>query len=199
MSSSAGATTIDKKTGIALPSPGEIEASIPSDWTGIENPIQDEKSQFARLDSTPDSIFYADPRFVEHIDDNAVQVLTKYISKVAVQPNDTVLDLCSSWTSHMDSNVKPKIVVGMGMNEKELESNPSLTSCNVQDLNVNPKLSFPDNTFSVVLCQLSIDYLTQPLQVLKEVGRVLQPGGTVHILFSNRLFLSKVSLPFGAC
>jgi SAM-dependent methyltransferase len=49
------------------------------------------------------------------------------------------------------------------------------------------------------LCQLSIDYLTKPLQVCREVLRVLRPGGTVHILFSNRLFLSKaVALWTGA-
>jgi ubiquinone/menaquinone biosynthesis C-methylase UbiE len=101
------------------------------------------------------------------------------------------LDLCSSWTSHL--KVQPKLVVGLGMNEKELSANPSLTSWNVQDLNENPRLPYTENAFSVVLCQLSIDYLTQPLEVLKEVGRVLRPGGAIHILFSNRLFLSKAS------
>lgn len=198
---SANAMITDPKTGVALPSPGEIESAIPSDWTDFDNPFTDGdyKSQFARLDSTPDSLFYFDPRFVEHVDENAVKLLTNYISKDAIiRPDDTVLDLCSSWTSHIDSAViKPKIVVGLGMNERELEANPSLTSWNYQDLNANPKLPYPDSSFSVVLCQLSIDYLTQPLAVLKEVGRVLQPGGTVHILFSNRLFLSKVSLHIG--
>lgn len=192
----ANAMINDPKTGIALPSPGEIEAAIPPDWTSVDNPFADASpSQFARLDSTSDSIFYENPRFVEHVDDNAVKSMTRYISTEAIQPNDTVLDLCSSWTSHIDSMiVKPKEVVGLGMNEKELSSNPTLTSWNVQDLNTNPKLPYPDNSFSVVLCQLSIDYLTRPLEVLREVGRVLKPGGTVHILFSNRLFLSKVSV-----
>jgi len=195
---SAEAMITDPKTGIALPSPGEIETAIPSDWAGFDNPFEEvNKSQFARLDSKPDSIFYADPRFVEHVDENAVKLMTNYISKDAIQPTDTVLDLCSSWTSHIDTTVvKPKSVVGLGMNEKELTANPSLTSWNVQDLNANPNLPYADNTFSLVLCQLSIDYLTRPLEVLKEVGRVLQPGGTVHVLFSNRLFLSKVSYVF---
>jgi hypothetical protein len=193
--SPANAIMTDPKTGIALPSPGEIETAIPSDWNDIENPFIDgDKSQFARLDSSSDSLFYADPRFVEHVDDNAVKTMTRYVSNDAItNDNDTVLDLCSSWTSHIDSSIiAPKSVVGLGMNEKELKSNPSLTSWNVQDLNVNPKLPYADNSFSVVLCQLSIDYLTKPLQVLKEVGRVLKPGGTIHVLFSNRLFLSKV-------
>ena len=189
------AMTTDPKTGISLPSVGEIESAIPSSWDDVDNPFDsDGKSQFARLDSKPDSIFYSDPQFVEHVDENAVRSMTNYISKEAIRPGDTVLDLCSSWSSHIDGSIsRPEAVVGDGMNEKELSSNPSLTSWNVQDVNKNPRLPYKDKTFSVVLCQLSIDYLTRPLEVMKEVGRVLQPGGTVHILFSNRLFLSKVS------
>ena len=60
-------------------------------------------------------------------------------------------------------------------------------------------MPYNDNSFDCVLCQLSIDYLTRPLQVCREVLRVLEPGGKVHILFSNRLFLSKaVALWTGA-
>ncbi|VEU41367.1 unnamed protein product [Pseudo-nitzschia multistriata] len=202
----AWGTSVDPKTGIRLPDPGEIESSIPTDWSTEENPINssdpasgsksESNTQFARLDNTPDSIFYQDPRFVEHVDENAVKLVTEYISNSAIQPGrDTaVLDLCSSWTSHIDKNVAQKIprIAGLGMNAKELESNPSLTEWIVQDLNQNPELSkYETESFDVVLCQLSIDYLTKPLQVLKEVGRILKPGGQVHIIFSNRLFLSK--------
>ncbi|KAG7366327.1 peptidase M76 family protein [Nitzschia inconspicua] len=217
------ATTVDPKTGIRLPDPGEIEAAIPQDWTDVDNPFFDEeedddtgKSQrllFARLDDTPDTNFYQDPRFVEHVDENAVQLMTDYISKVAIPSSSNtnadnnnnnygvaVLDLCSSWVSHIDKDVvaaaTTKVVVdrisGLGMNAKELQANPVLTDFVVQDLNTNPLLEkYSDKSFDVVLCQLSIDYLTRPLEVLKEVSRILKPGGTVHILFSNRLFLSK--------
>ncbi|KAG7352222.1 peptidase M76 family protein [Nitzschia inconspicua] len=231
------ATTLDPKTGIRLPDPGEIEAAIPQDWTDVDNPFFEEndedddtgKSQrllFARLDDTPDTNFYQDPRFVEHVDENAVQLMTDYISKVAIPSssntnannnnnnhgnNDNnnnnnnhgvaVLDLCSSWVSHIDKDVvaatttttmKVNRISGLGMNAKELQANPVLTDFVVQDLNTNPLLQkYSDRSFDVVLCQLSIDYLTRPLEVLKEVSRILKPGGTVHILFSNRLFLSK--------
>ena len=85
------------------------------------------------------------------------------------------------------------------MNANELRANPSLTEWTVQDLNDNPVLPFQDASFDVVFCQLSIDYLTQPLEVCREIGRILRPGGAVHILFSNRLFLSKaVALWTGA-
>jgi SAM-dependent methyltransferase len=194
----AWATTIDARSGIRLPDVGEIESSIPTDWTDVENPcldMKEQKSLFSRLDNTPDSQFYQEPRFVEHVDENAVQLMTDYISNVAIQPGDkSVLDLCSSWVSHIDQSTANKLsrISGLGMNPKELEANPVLTDWIVQDLNENPKLTkYDDSTFDVVLCQLSIDYLTKPFDVLKEVGRVLKPNGRVHILFSNRLFFSK--------
>ena len=192
----ANAMQTDPKTGIALPSVGEIESSIPSDWGNVDNPLEDGDSQtlFSRLDASSDAIFYQDPRFVEHVDENAVNLMTDYISNTAIHPNDSVLDLCSSWTSHIDTRVVSQLkrVAGLGMNAKELEANKVLSDWIVQDLNANPSLSrYPDGSFDVVLCQLSIDYLTRPLEVLKEAGRVLSPGGTIHILFSNRLFLSK--------
>ena len=187
--------TTDGKTGIVLPDQGEIEASIPKDWSGIENPFlgNDSKSLWGRLDSSPDSIFYTDPRFVEHVDDNVVRIMTEYISNQAVMNGGSVLDLCSSWTSHIDPSRSKQLtrLAGLGMNSKELESNPALTDWVVQDLNINPVLPYKDESFDVVLCQLSIDYLTKPLDVMREIGRVLKKGATVHMLFSNRLFLSK--------
>lgn len=195
----SGATTLDPKTGIRLPEPGEVETSIPRDWTNEENPY--DSSQFARLDNTPDTQFYTDPRFVEHVDENAVRSMTTYISNTvdALSKSNSnqdfaILDLCSSWVSHIDKEIasKARRISGLGMNVKELEANPVLTDYVVQDLNQSPLLSkYEDSSFDIALCQLSIDYLTRPLEVLKEVSRILKPNGQVHILFSNRLFLSK--------
>jgi SAM-dependent methyltransferase len=85
------------------------------------------------------------------------------------------------------------------MNAEELRGNAALTEWTVQDLNKDPALPYATDSFDCVLCQLSIDYLTRPLQVCREIARVLRPGGTVHVLFSNRLFLSKaVALWTGA-
>ena len=188
----------DPKTGIALPEMGEIASSIPGTWS--ENPFTgDTKSIFGRLDSTPDSKFYTNPRFVEHIDENAVRTLTDFVSNHAIHDDDSVLDLCSSWTSHINTKATRIRVAGLGMNEEELKANQALTEYVVVDLNENPKLPYGDESFSVVLCQLSIDYLTRPLEVMREVSRVLRPGGRVYILFSNRLFIQKaVALWTGA-
>jgi len=196
----ASATTTDPRTGISLPDVGEIEAAVPKDWRAVDNPFtsDDPKSLFGRLDSSDDGKFYDDPRFVEHVDEQAIQRMTQYISKVAIPPETNgqfaLLDLCSSWTSHIDvDDGRRRIgrVAGLGMNARELQSNPVLTEWVVRDLNTDPILPYEDNSFDCVLCQLSIDYLTRPLEVCKEVSRVLKPGGKVHVLFSNRLFLSK--------
>jgi SAM-dependent methyltransferase len=193
--SSANAMSTDPKKGTSLPDLGEIESAVPKDWSDVENPFldSDAKTMFGRLDASPDTVFYTDPRFVEHVDENAVEIMTNYISTQAISPNDCVLDLCSSWTSHVDPTMAKQMnrFAGLGMNSKELEGNTALSEWAVQDLNNNPKLPYEDNSFDVVLCQLSIDYLTKPLEVLREAGRVLKPQGKIHIMFSNRLFLSK--------
>jgi len=194
----AQAMYIDPVTRIVLPSEGEIQSAIPN--TFYDNPFEDlDKSSFGRLDQTPDTIFYKDPRFTEHVDENAVQTMTRFISNDILKQNDSVLDLCSSWTSHIDKSAAEKLglqrISGLGMNEEELKANTALNDYTLVDLNANPNVVLPygDSSFDVVLCQLSIDYLIHPLNVMKEVGRVLKPGGKVVILFSNRLFIQKVS------
>lgn len=201
-SSYANAAIREAKTGILLPSVGEIESAIPTAWDEDDDNIlsSSDKSSFSRLDSSPDTLFYSEPRFVEHVDEQAVETMTSYISDRLLQPGDAVLDLCSSWTSHIrqqskegKSSLSLKRVAGLGMNAKELESNPVLTDWTLLDLNAdaNVKLPYEDERFDVVLLQLSIDYLIHPLEVLKEASRVLRKNGRIAILFSNRLFLTK--------
>lgn len=48
---------------------------------------------------------------------------------------------------------------------KELKKNPVLTDYAVQDLNVNPKLPYDDNSFDVITNAVSVDYLTKPIEV----------------------------------
>jgi hypothetical protein len=192
----ADAAVRDLKTGILLPSVGEIESAIPQTWDEDDNPFTSlsDNVYFSRLDASDDKIFYSEPRFVEHVDQQAVDSITSYVTNKLLQPGDSVLDLCSSWTSHiMPGKLELSRVAGLGMNSKELEANKALTEWTVQDLNKNKYVQLPyeNNSFDVVMCQLSIDYLIHPLEVMKEVSRVLKPGGKVEILISNRLFLTK--------
>ena len=77
------------------------------------------------------------------------------------------------------------------MNAAELARNGALSDYNVADLIANPVLPYPDNTFDVVTNAVSVDYLTKPLEVMREVQRVLKPGGVALMSFSNRCFPTK--------
>jgi len=149
---------------------------------------------FSRFDESSDTLFYSVPRFVTHIDDQAIQALTEYYSEV-LPPSNTpgvaILDMCSSWVSHYPPGYRQEKIVGMGMNEDELKKNSVLTQYVVQDLNVNPKLPFEDNTFDVITNVVSVDYLTKPIDVFKEMRRILKPSGLAIMSFSNRCFWTK--------
>jgi hypothetical protein len=150
----------------------------PSEW-----PYSD--ADFARMDESEDTIFYNQPRLVYHIDDPAVSALTKYYAENFKNGED-VLDICSSWVSHYPKDWKGGKVVGLGMNDYELSQNKQLSSYVVKDLNDEPVLPFDDASFDKVTCVVSIDYLNKPLQVVKEIGRVLRPGGECILSMSNR-------------
>lgn len=161
------------------------------DWPE-QFPFKEE--DFQRYDESPDTSFYETPRFVTHIDDPAIAALTKYYSKVlppSNTPGVSILDLCSSWVSHYPAGYKQDRIVGLGLNEEELKRNPVLTEYKVQDLNVNPKLPFEDNSFDVITNVVSVDYLTKPIEIFKEMSRILKPGGLAIMSFSNRCFWTK--------
>ena len=146
---------------------------------------------FKRMDESDDSIFYDYPRFVYHIDEPAVEALTKYYQS-NFKDGEDVLDICSSWVSHFPTDGwKGGNVVGLGMNEEELKANKQINDYVVKDLNKHPVLPFEDGSFDKVTCVVSVDYLNQPLEVFKEIGRVLRPGGECILSMSNRCFPSK--------
>jgi ubiquinone/menaquinone biosynthesis C-methylase UbiE len=153
---------------------------------------------FARLDESSDADFYVMPRFVHHADDAARYALTLYYGDVFSSMADktgqrglVALDLASSWVTHYPEEVQYERVVGVGMNQFELERNGRLDETIVQDLNADQALPFEDGTFDAVTCALSIDYFVRPVDVLREARRVTREGGSVHVAFSNRMFPSK--------
>lgn len=145
---------------------------------------------FRRYDETPDEEFYRTPRIVTHIDDRAIAAVTQ-LYREFFPAGGEILDLMSSWVSHLPPEVRYGRVVGLGMNEDELKRNPRLDAYLVQNLNTAPRLSFSDAEFDGCAICVSIDYLTRPVEVLREVGRVLEPGAPLIITFSNRCFPSK--------
>jgi SAM-dependent methyltransferase len=145
---------------------------------------------FRRMDESPDAEFYCEPRLVTHIDDATIGALTQ-VYRELIPPGSHVLDLMSSWVSHLPPEVRYARVAGLGMNRQELERNPQLTDFIVHDLNTASELPYPDAAFDAVVNAVSIQYLTRPVEVLASVRRVLKPGGIHVIATSHRLFPTK--------
>ncbi|GAB0498138.1 hypothetical protein MMPV_009479 [Pyropia vietnamensis] len=185
-------------------------------------------ADWARVDETPDTVFYSFPRFVYHLDDAAVRAQAAYFARLTAPRPDgrlpDVLDLCASWVSFLPpaytaaaeaagagagerkregvaAERRRPLVAGVGLNEEELAANPQLSTYTVLDLNAGPsvpRLPYPDGAFDVVVCAVSIDYLTRPLEVAAELARVLRPGGVVAATFSNRSFGTKAVAAWSA-
>ena len=145
---------------------------------------------FRREDETPDERFYAEPRLVTHIDEAAIAAVTQ-LYREYLPADAAVLDLMSSWVSHLPAEVAYSRVVGLGMNHAELAANPRLDGLVVHDLNRTPRLPFADAEFDAAAICVSIQYLTRPVAVLRDLGRVMVAGAPLVITFSNRCFPTK--------
>ena len=174
-------------TPYSFPKPRPV--SLVKEWP---DEIPFSKKDFFRADEGDDENFYTLPRLVYHIDEPAVAALTQYY-RANIQAGSSILDICSSWVSHYPLEFKDKMkrISATGMNSLELMANDQLTDYEARNLNVNPTLPYDDNSFDVVTCVVSIDYLIHPVEVLKECKRILKPGGKVIISQSNRCFPSK--------
>ena len=145
---------------------------------------------FDKLNPSPDALFYAQPRLVTHIDDGAVAAVTA-LYRQHLPPAGRVLDLMSSWVSHLPDEVRYAHVAGHGMNMAELAANPRLDARFVQDLNAEPSLPLPDRSFDAATICVSVQYLQRPVEVFGEILRVLRPGAPLVVSFSNRCFPTK--------
>lgn len=154
------------------------------------SPIFNEDA-FTRDDSGDDSKFYETDRFVSHVDKVAMVTVEELIADLVIEKDPLILDLMAGWDSHIPDSLNPSQVTGLGLNENELKKNTGLTDYILQDINRNPVLPFNDNYFDVVINSLSVDYMTNPIDVFKEAGRVLKPGGLYLVIFSNRMFPQK--------
>jgi len=149
-----------------------------------------ELEYFARRDNADDAEFYVPPRLVHHLDQPARDALTDFYRRT-IPADARVLDLMSSWVSHLPDDAGYATVAGLGMNRAELDANPRLTDRVVQNLNSDPRLPYGDDSFDACLIALSVQYLTDPLAVFAEIARVLAPSGVCAVSFSNRCFPTK--------
>ena len=145
---------------------------------------------FDKLDQTDDGAFYAPPRLVTHIDEGATAALTAFYRQM-LPPGGAILDLMSSWVSHLPADVAFGDVIGHGMNAAELAANPRLTRRFVQNLNAAPDLPLGKGACDAALCCVGVQYLQRPAEVFAGVRRVLKPGAPFVVSFSNRCFPTK--------
>ena len=145
---------------------------------------------FEGAEETADALFYEQPRKVVHIDAGAIAALTGFLAEY-LEPGGRYLDLMSSWRSHYPPDLNPGHVTGLGMNAEELADNPQLDQWLVHNLNAAPELPFANQLFDAVTCTVSVQYMTRPLAVFREVNRVLKPGAPFILSFSNRCFPQK--------
>ena len=145
---------------------------------------------FARQDESEDPLFYGEPRLVVHIDDYAIAAArATYLERLP--KGGAILDLMSSWKSHMPPELGWTRLAGLGMNETELRENDQLTDYAVHDLNANPRMPYADSEFDGAVVTVSVQYMTKPVEIFRDVGRVLKPGAPFVVTYSNRLFPTK--------
>ena len=150
---------------------------------------------FQRADESADEHFYTQPRLVTHIDDATIEQLTLFYQSFIPAGSD-VLDLMSSWISHLPDDLELGRVSGLGMNAAELAQNPNLSDWCVHNLNTQPELPYPEASFDRILLVVSIQYLIQPIEVMASARQVLKPGGKICIAMSHRLFPTKAIAAF---
>ena len=112
---------------------------------------------FARADDSPDEVFYAQPRLVAHIDDATMEALTAFYTEF-LPADGRVLDLMSSWISHLPPDLPLARVAGLGMNAHELERNERLSDWCVHNLNTTPALPYEADSFDRVLIAVSVSH-----------------------------------------
>jgi SAM-dependent methyltransferase len=142
---------------------------------------------FDRADATSDAVFYEWPRLVTHIDDGAIAAVGELYEALGL--HGAILDLMSSWVSHFTR--QPEHLTVLGMSAAELDANQMAHERVVHDLHVDPTLPFADDSFDAAVCCVSVDYLVRPVEVFRDVARVLRPGGPFVCTFSNRCFPTK--------
>lgn len=173
---------------MAQPSGNGLEASVPT--PPAEPVLVLSEAERFKLDGSDDTFFYAEPRLVHHLDAGFRQRLSA-LYRERIPPCATVLDLMSSWVSHLPEDIQYDTVIGHGLNARELEANPRLDRHWVQNLNTSQRLPLEDASVDAALIVAGWQYLQQPEAVAAELLRVVRPHGQLIVAFSNRMFFQK--------
>tara|TARA_B100000945_G_scaffold101513_1_gene79998 strand:+ start:1604 stop:2254 length:651 start_codon:yes stop_codon:yes gene_type:complete len=143
-----------------------------------------------KQDIADDQIFYQQARYVHHLSDSFRIRLTNLYSEYLLN-HHVILDLMSSWVSHLPSNIRYKKVIGHGLNKAELSSNKRLDRFWVQNLNKKQTMPMEDSSIDVGLIVAGWQYLQYPEKVSLELSRIIKSDSLLIISFTNRAFWTK--------
>jgi len=179
----------------------DIAELLTKNGPGMQIPVEGQlkalrgEPPFRRSNEEDDKEFYREPRIVHHLDSTARFHVQSIYSRF-LSAGMRVLDLMSSWESHLPNNLKNCEVTGVGLNKEELKGNGQLSSYIIHDLNRNPVLPYNDRYFDAAICTVSIEYLVHPQKVMAELARVIRPGGVFVVIASDRWFPGKQIHPW---
>ncbi len=145
---------------------------------------------FERLDENDDALFYTLPRKLVHIDEGAIAAAGRCMAQTFA-PGGVLLDLMSSWRTHLPAGFVKQKCLGLGLNAEEMADNSDLDDYIVHNLNTDPQLPLRTASFDGVVVTVSIQYMIRPIEVFAEVNRILKPGCPFLVLYSNRMFPTK--------
>ena len=144
----------------------------------------------SKIDVADDQIFYQHPRYVHHLSDSFRTRLKNLYSNYLLN-HYVILDLMSSWVSHLPQGITYKKVIGHGMNEAELSSNQRLDSYWIQNLNQNQNIPIESSSIDAGLVVAGWQYLQYPERVALELSRIIKTDSLLIISFTNRAFWTK--------
>ena len=152
----------------------------------IESPLPFDEESFRRYDQSDDAAFFASERFFHYFDWNVMSAMERVVTRRGLAVRPAVLDLLAGPHSHLPPGLDPSRVVGLGLDRSSLAANPALDEIVIHDLNRDPRLPLVDAAFDLILIALSVEYMTRPVEVFRELSRILRPGGLLLVAFTER-------------
>jgi len=139
-------------------------------------------------DAVPRDIFFADPEpKPEHH-----RLIREAYRRLLGGAGLRVLDLGTGPDSYLEAT-PGRTVVGLAAAAHPMAENPLLSARVVHDIDADPHLPFPDDSFDAVLLTLGVGALRRPLEVFRDLHRVLVPSGTVAMTFLHPALDSRLT------
>lgn len=176
----------------------EIAELITFNGPGLQRLLADQpfdfsqNMPFARTMEDDDTTFYDALETQPIVDRVALEQLTQYYAKF-IKDNDKVLDLMAGPDSFYPNDLKNIQLTVLGVKEKDLNDNPRAQQRIVHNVNQQTELNFADQSFDIVSCAFAVEYMTQPIELFKQIHRILKPGGLFIVSFSDLFFSQKAT------